>query len=285
MRKLLVTALLMGACSTTILAQQTKEEQEVLKVNEAYEEAMRKGDYDAQEKFLAPGYVTYLPDGSHENRAAVAEYFRKQKTSPTYKTIAMKSDDVKVKVSGNLAVVTGAWRATTQRPEADSEPHDDAGRYTAIYEKQGGKWLLLSDHVTEKPHTPDELEPSLRKASDEYDRAMASRSSAIFEKLLADDFMYTSNTGKTSNKQEEIKSMTSADLVLTSAKASDKKFRIYRKAAVGTGRYDGTGTYKGTAFTAAGRYTTTWIYKDGKWQIVADHTSTLPQTTTAAATQ
>lgn len=281
MRKLLVTALLMGACSTTLFAQQTKEEKEVLKVNEAYEEAMRKGDYDAQEKFLAPGYVAYLPDGSHENRAAAVEYFRKQKTSPAYKTVTMKSDDVKVKVSGNLAVVTGAWKATTQRTEADSEPHDDAGRYTAIYEKQNGKWLLLSDHVTEKPHTAEEMEPSLRKASDAYDRAMSARSSEMFEKLLADDFMYTSNTGKTTNKQEEIKSMTSADLVLTSAKASEKKFRIYRNAALETGRYDVTGTYKGTPFTEAGRYTTTWIYKDGKWQIVADHTSALPQ---AAAT-
>ena len=108
MRKLLVTALLIGACSTILLAQQSKEEKEVLKVNEAYEEAMRKGDYDAQEKFMAPGYVTYLPDGSHENRAAVAAFFRKQKESPTYKMISMVSDDVKVKVSGNLAVVTGA---------------------------------------------------------------------------------------------------------------------------------------------------------------------------------
>lgn len=284
MKKLFVTTLLAGASAITVFAQQTKEEKEVLKVNEAYEAAIAKGDYDAQEKMLAPNYVTYLPDGSFENRAQVAAYFKKQKTSPTYKMVSMVSDDVKVKVSGNLAVVTGGWKATTQTTEADAQPHQDAGRYTAIYEKQNGTWLLLTDHVTEKPHTPEELEPELRKASDAYDRALQARDGAMFEKLLADDFMYTGNKGATSNKQEEIKNITSADLTITSVKASDKKFRIYRNAAVETGRYDVSGTNKGKAFTESGRYTTTWIYKDGKWRIVADHNSNLPQTeiTTAA---
>jgi uncharacterized protein (TIGR02246 family) len=282
MKKLFVTTFLAGACATALFAQ-TKEEKEVLKVNEAYEAAMAKGDYDAQEKVLSPNYVTYLPDGSFEGRAQVAEYFKKQKTSPTYKMISMVSDDVKAKVSGNLAVVTGAWKATTKTTDAEAQPHQDAGRYTAIFEKQNGTWLLLSDHVTEKPHTPEEMEPDLRKASDTYDRAMLARDAAMFEKLLADDFMYTSNKGKTSNKQEEINNMTTADLAISSAKASDKKFRIYRNAAVETGRYDVTGTYKGTPFTESGRYTTTWIYKDGKWRIVADHTSVLPAPTSTTA--
>lgn len=283
MRKLFVTTLLAGAFSTALFAQ-TKEEKEVLKVNEAYEAAMAKGDYDAQEKMLSPNYVTYLPDGSLEGRAQVAEYFKKQKTSPTYKMISMASDDVKVKVSGNLAVVTGAWKATTKTTDAEAQPHQDAGRYTAIYEKQNGTWLLLSDHVTEKPHTPEELEPDLRKASDAYDRAIRARDGAMFDKLLADDFMYTGNKGKTSNKQEEIKNMSSADLAITESKVSDKKFRIYRNSAVETGRYDVSGTYKGTAFKESGRYTSTWIYKDGKWRMVADHTSELPapESTTAA---
>ncbi len=282
MKKLFVTTLLAVTCTSASFAQ-SKEEKEVLKVNEAYEEAMRKGDFDAQEKYLAPGYVGYFPDGSSENRAQVTEYFRKQKTNPSYKLVSMVSDDVKVKVSGNLAVVTGAWKSTTQRNEEGASPHSDKGRYTAIYEKQNGKWMLVSDHVTERPHTPEEMEPELRKASEDYDRAMTSRSSAMFEKLLADDYMHTNEKADTRNKAEDIKNMTSPDLVITSAKASDKKFRIYRNAAVETGRYDVSGSYKGTPFSEAGRYTTTWIYKDGKWQIAADHTSALPQATTTAS--
>lgn len=283
MKKLLVTTLLVSTGITAIFAQNTREEQEVLKVNQAYEEAMSKGDYDAQEKFLAPGYVAYTPNGSFESRAQVLEFFRKQKTNPTHKMLSMVSDDVKVKVSGNLAVVTGQWKATTQSTEPDAEPHEDMGRYTAVYEKQNGKWLVLSDHVTEKPHTPDELEPGLRKASDTYDRAMRTADAALYEKLLAEDYMYTNEKGDMRNKAEDIRNMTSPDLVLTSVKASDKKFRIYRNAAVETGRYEVAGSYKGTPFTETGRYTTTWIYKDGRWQIVADHNSTLPQATTTAS--
>ncbi len=77
--------------------------------------------------------------------------------------------------------------------------------------------------------------------------------------------------------------MTSTDLVLTSSNADDKKFRIYRNTAVETGRFSVAGTYKGKAFSETGRYTSTWIYRDGKWKMAADHTSNIPPVSPAPA--
>jgi len=70
--------------------------------------------------------------------------------------------------------------------------------------------------------------------------------------------------------------MMSSDVVFLTAKTDDKNFRIYRNTAVETGRFSDTGTYKGKPFSETGRYTTTWIYRDGRWKIVADHTSPIP---------
>lgn len=105
---------------------------------------------------------------------------------------------------------------------------------------------------------------------------MQTKSASLFERLLAEDFISTNETGKRSNKKEEIAQMTSADLIITSAKADDKKFRIHRNSAVETGRYTVTGSYKGKAFSETGHYTSSWIYKDGRWQVAADHISVIP---------
>ncbi len=51
--------------------------------------------------------------------------------------------------------------------EADAVPHTDQGRYTVVYEKRDGRWLLITHHATQKTHTLEELEPELRKASDD----------------------------------------------------------------------------------------------------------------------
>ncbi len=261
--------------------QKTKAEQEVLKVNADYDRAILKGDISFHEKLFAPEYRSYNPDGTSRNRTEVLERMKKEKATPAFKLAALTSDDVKVKVSGNLAVVTAGWKSTGTSVDGDGTPHNDEGYYTAVYEKRNGRWLLFTDHATEKPHTPAELEPGLRKASDDYDKALQTKNAAL-QKLLAEVYTSINKTGQMRNKKDDIANMTSADLVFTTNKAEDKKFRIYRNSAVETGKFTATGTYKGQAFSETGRYTSTWIYRDGKWQMVADHTSLIPEKGTAS---
>ncbi len=154
--------LLIAFSADTSFAQNTKAEQEVLKVNSDYEKAILKGDISLHEKILAPEFISHSSDGSFKNRTQIIEWVKKEKAAPTHKLTALTSDDVKVKVSGNLAVVTATWKSTGTGMEADAEPHAVLGQYTAVYEKRDGGWLLISDHNTEKVHTPEELEPNLK---------------------------------------------------------------------------------------------------------------------------
>lgn len=284
MQTLSFKLMLLATVFTTVtsFAQNTKAEQELLKINSDFEKAMLKGDVSFQERMLAPEYISYDTYGSSSNRSELLERLKKENAAPTYKQIALASEGVKVKVSGNLAVVTGAWKSTSSSIEADAAPHNYRGYYTSVFEKRNGRWLLLSDHATEKTHAPEELEPELRKASDDFDNAFQTKNAAMFEKLLTDDYIHTNVLGRVTNKKDQIASMTSPDLVLTSNKAHDKKFRIHRNSAVETGGYIAAGTYKGKPFSETGRYTTTWFYKNGKWQMAADHASVIEEKNTSA---
>ncbi len=258
---------------TTLLHAQKNDIDVVLKLNADFDKASLNGDLPFFENTLAPDFVSYHPDGSKVTRAEVLERIRKEKEKPSYKLLSVKSDDVKVKMDGNLAYVTGLWHASTSGLEADAAPHNDTGFYSAMFEKRNGKWMIVSDHSTEKTHTSDELMSSLKKASDNYDKAISTQDARMFDSLLSAEFTFVNEHGKMRNKAEEIEQIKSADLKITSVKSEDKKFRIHRSTAVETCVFTVSGTYKGKAFTDRGRYTSTWFYSNGKWQLASDHTS------------
>ncbi len=273
MKNYFLTAVLMF-CFSFVFAQNPKDEQDVRKLNEQYDEAIKNTDVAFYERVLAPDYVSFETDGSIKNRNEVLEKVKKQKANPTYRISDIGSDDVKVKVSGNLAVVTAEWNVTTQSIE-DDESHKDQGHYLAVYEKKKGNWQLISEMGSEKPHTPEELEPSLRKASDMYEENVRKQNKEAFAKLLAEDYLSTNPEGEVRTSEQDIAMMFDPKVKLENVSTQDKIFRVYRNFAVETGQYDVNGSYEGETFNESGRYTTTWMYKDGKWQIVADHSSHL----------
>lgn len=275
MKNHLLTAILLLGFSVAF-AQNSKDEAEVRKLNEQFDNAIKNSDVAFYERVLAPDYVSLRTDGSVKTRKEVLDEVKAQKANPTYRITNIGSEDVDVKHSGNLAVVTAKWNTTSQSME-DDEPHNDTGRYIAVYEKQKGEWKLISEMGSETPHTPEELEPSLRKASDQYDEALRNRDREALEKLLADDFTATNPQGEVRNKKQDIEMTLNPDLKMESASTSDKKFRVYRNFAVETGKYNFTGSYKDNKFSESGLYTSTWMIKDGKWRLVADHVSYLPE--------
>ena len=135
---------------------------------------------------------------------------------------------------------------------------------------------MVREHVTENPHDKTKMEAELKAASDSYDKGLMTKDKAHFESLFADDYASTGRAGKLTNKEEDITDIMSPDLVFLTSKTDDKNFRLYKNTAVETGRFSTTGSYKGEPFSEEGRYTTTWVYRDGKWKIVADHTSLIP---------
>lgn len=269
----LITFLILAAVSTSF-AQVNTLEQEILKIHAGLDQAFIKKDMAYFESVLAPDYVYSDPQGKMFDRAGNLEQLKTEWANTTYKMLSSGTENPKVKIMGNTALITADWTFTSQGTVTGAEPHNDRGRYTGVYEKRDGKWMLVAEHFSEAPHDRKLMEQQVLKAGQGYGALHKSRDKAGFERLFADEYMYTNESGLTRNKAEDIAHMTSPDMVVESTEISDQKVRVIGNgAAVETGTYKVKGSNKGKAFEESGRYTTTWVWRGGRWQVVADHVS------------
>lgn len=56
-------------------------------------------------------------------------------------------------LSPTSAVVTGAYRIPHKTPR--NEDHVIAGAITAVFAKRDGKWIIIQEHLSDVPDTPD----------------------------------------------------------------------------------------------------------------------------------
>ena len=271
MRTLTITIIAIAAFAITAAAQ-SKDEQEIMKIHLGLEQAFIKGDAAPFESAMAPNYTFSGPAGKSQTRDEMLKEMRDEIAKPTSKNISETSDNIKIRVLGNAAYVTSGWTSVSQGLGEGTEPHTDKGQYTGVYEKIDGKWMLVRETFTEAQHDRKLQEAEVLKASDAFDTIMRNRDKAGYERILHADYTYTSEDGKLVSRAEDIAHF--GDMVLNTMETSDKKVRIIgNSAAVETGMYHATGSYKGKAFDETGRYTTTWIWKDLRWQVIADHNS------------
>ena len=57
------------------------------------------------------------------------------------------NDDLRLHRQGNWAWATATWRAELTKKDGGSEEHLE-GRYSAILEKRGNKWLIVHEHMS-----------------------------------------------------------------------------------------------------------------------------------------
>ncbi len=258
-----------------VSAQTSKAEQEILKIHKQLDEAYLKKDMATFERILADDYVYSDPTAKMMNRVQSLEEMRREFANTSYKTLEVTSNDLKVKVSGKIAIITGNWEFTASPANSDGEPHKDSGRYTGVYEKRNGKWLLIAEHFSEAPHDRQVMEEQVLKIGQEYVEMIKNQDAEAIEKLLAEEYLYTNDKGKVKNKAEDIADYKTAPVKFERFELSEQKVRVIGNGvAVETGivSYKGTDS-DGKPFEGRDRYTTTWTWRGFRWQIVADHTS------------
>lgn len=275
MKKLTVAIIALAVFAISAAAQ-NKDEQEIMKIHHGLEQAYIKRDMAPFEAALSTQYTFSGPNGKAQTRDEMFKEMRDEIAKPTFKTISEESDNMKVRVMGDTAYVTSGWTSVAQSMDNGAEPHTDRGQYTGIYEKMDGKWMLVREVFTEAQHDRKAMEAEVLKASNAFDAAIKSRDKAGYERLLAADYSFTNEDGKLISRADDIAHFGSGDVVINTVEPSDKKVRVLgNNSAVETGIYHVTGTYKGKAFDETNRYTTTWVWKNMRWQVSADHNSTV----------
>ena len=114
---------------------------EVLRAEREWLSAHLRCDVSELERLMAPDYVQIDASGRVVGREEVLASFR----SGERKWDEAHSDDHRVRVYGEVAVVVGRWRA---RGTNAGRAFDYAARYVAVWAQHEGVWRMVSDQAT-----------------------------------------------------------------------------------------------------------------------------------------
>lgn len=119
------------------------------------------------------------------------------------------------------------------------------------------------------------VEAELMQLERDIGDANVRRDKAFFERIEADEFIFTDSAGGTTTKAEDVASLDkpAGVMKLTSYVVDEMKVRIYGKTAVVGGR--ATVTLKGNdrEVVNQSRFTDVFVKRDKRWQLVAGHSS------------
>jgi ketosteroid isomerase-like protein len=123
----------------------------------------------------------------------------------------------------------------------------------------------------------ESVEQELITLENEWADAWVKRDVAFFDRIIADDYTWTSPWGDVWTKAQDLALVKSGETVIKSWVLADMKVRVYGDTAVVTGRNTIKETYKGEDVSGQNRWTHTWVKRAGRWQCVAAHSSEIAQ--------
>jgi ketosteroid isomerase-like protein len=120
-------------------------EKEFLKLEKAFAEAIVKNDLEGIGRLVADDWIIIDPDGGIVERARFFEVIK----SGALTHDIMESEDLRVRVYGDSAVVTGVTR--TKR-KFMGEEFSTQERATDVFVKRDGRWQCVLTHLTRFPN-------------------------------------------------------------------------------------------------------------------------------------
>jgi ketosteroid isomerase-like protein len=133
-----VVVLALAAAPATLAQTSGRTEAELLKANRAYDEALVRGDAAALDRLYSDDFVYTTFDGDVRDKAQQLAFTR----SGDLKLESGQSDDVRIRIYGNTAVMTGRF---TAKGKFKDRVIDIRERYTAVWLKKGGRWQLVAE--------------------------------------------------------------------------------------------------------------------------------------------
>src|SRR5215471_11424324 len=104
-----------------------------------------------------------------------------------------------------------------------------------------------------------------------WNQMQLNHDAAAMEKMLDEDFVLTDYDGGLLNKSQFLESIKDMNVKLTQEMSEGMKLHQHGNTVVITGATREKGTQNGKPFAHTGRFTDTWIKKNGTWLCVASH--------------
>ncbi len=135
--------------------------------------------------------------------------------------------------------------------------------------------LTFGQPQSAKATQDEKVAKVISKLDDERIQAQIHADATALDRIYSDDFIGIGPSGTMRTKPEVLSDFTSGNLKFQSITTSDVRIRVYANTAVETGISIMTGQDRGKAVPRDNRFTRVWIKRQGKWQLVANHYSTL----------
>lgn len=126
-------------------------------VDAAWMKAMKANNLDAVMKCYVPDAVAWLP-GMREARGeqAIRTAYQGLLSANTVKDAALS--DTKYKTTGNVSAGWGKYSITLV-PKAGGNPVVMTGRFSAVAERRGSRWVYIVDHASAEPTGTESTKP------------------------------------------------------------------------------------------------------------------------------
>jgi ketosteroid isomerase-like protein len=119
-------------------------EEELLKLEEAFAEAIIKNDLEGIGRLVTDDWIIVDPDGGIIDRARFFEVIK----SGALAHDVMESEDFRVRVYGDSAVVTALTRT---KGKFMGQEFSTQERATDVFVKRDGRWQCVLTHLTRFP--------------------------------------------------------------------------------------------------------------------------------------
>lgn len=290
MKSILAIAVLIIAVSPVVLCQtasnrvdrKSKAEREVLRLENKRVQALLRDDTATLHRIYSDDYTVMSTIGLVKNKADVMQDFR----SGNLKYESFTLDEVKVRVYGNTAVVTGL---STQK--ARDKDQDISGQFyfTRVYVKQSGWWTSLRRGSMRKKlvllalaiaATHAQAQTSVSKYKDEvrkrtaiWNTAFAQRDISTLTSLFSEDAQLSSAGGKWKNRAEcaqlfEALFKRRPDITWVNKPTKIEVNPVW-KVAYETGDWKEAWTEPDGRAEIQGKYFAMWKLNEGVWYINA----------------
>jgi ketosteroid isomerase-like protein len=142
----IMTSLMVVAAAVGLAAQEKSEAATIRALEMKWTESYKQRSIDILSSLLAEDFVITIEDGSVYSKAG---YISHSADSSVHVEVAELSD-LKVRMHGDTAIVTGGYH---ERGESNGKPYEYHDRLTDVWMKIGGKWQVVASHYS-VPYRP-----------------------------------------------------------------------------------------------------------------------------------
>jgi ketosteroid isomerase-like protein len=124
------------------LAGQEKSDAATIRALETkWTESYKQHSIDILSSLLADDFVITIEDGNTFSKAGYISHT----ADSSVKVQSAEPSDLKVRIHGNTAIVTGAYH---EKGESNGKPYEYHDRLTDVWMKIGGKWQVVASHYS-----------------------------------------------------------------------------------------------------------------------------------------